>query len=140
MRRERGNGCFVFLALLCKWLMALFAAASLLSGAGCLLLIELECCVTVAEKHPLCSSAQAGARPCAWSLPCHQREFGFVSVCSSGAWGLNHICLEFAGSSGTAIKPEEEQPKAWKRQSVSTASLVSHVFGTLEQSQPCFAC
>lgn len=77
----------------------------------------------------------------AWSSRCHQREFGFVSVCSNVAWGLNQVCLEFAGSSGTApIKPEKEQPVAWKRQSVSTASLGSHIFGTLEQPQPCFAC
>lgn len=57
------------------------------------------------------------------------------------AWGLDQVCLEFAGSSGTApIKPEEEQPTGWKRQSVSTASLRSHIFGTLEQPQPSFAC
>lgn len=35
MGRVLGNGCFVFLALLCNWSMVLFAAALLLSGAGC---------------------------------------------------------------------------------------------------------
>lgn len=77
----------------------------------------------------------------AQSSRCHQREFGFVSVCSKVTRGLNQVCLEFAGSSGTApIKPEEEQPVDWRRQSVSTTSLGSHTFGTLEQPQPCFAC
>lgn len=56
-----------------------------------------------------------------------------LSQCSKVAWGLNQVCLEFAGSSGTTpIKPKEEQPIDWKRQSVSTASLGSHIFGTLE--------
>lgn len=108
--------------------------------AGCLVFIELECCVMVAGKPLLGSSDQPGVGP-AWSSQSHQRDFAFVSVCSRVALGLNQVCLEFAGSSGTVpIKPEEEQPIAWKRQSVSTASLGSHVFGTLEQQQPCFAC
>lgn len=77
----------------------------------------------------------------AWSSQSHQRDFAFASVCSTVALGLNQVCLEFAESLGTApVKPEEEQPIAWKRQSVSTASLGSHIFGTLEQQQPCFAC
>lgn len=108
--------------------------------AGCLVFIELECCVMVAGKPLLGSSDQPEVGP-AWSSQSHQRDFAFVSVCSRVALGLNQVCLEFAGSSGTVpIKPEEEQPIAWKRQSVSTASLGSHIFGTLEQQQPRFAC
>lgn len=123
--------------------MALFAAASLLSGAGCLVFIELECCVMVAEKSLLCSSDQAGVEPCG---PCSELTVSPKGVClwltvfQSGLGtepGLFGVGWVFRGCS---IKPEEEQPIAWKRQSVSTASLGSHLFGTLDQPQPCFAC
>lgn len=71
------------------------------------------------------------------SSPFHQREFGFVPLYSKMVRALNQVCLEFAGSSETPpIKPEEEQPIDWERQSVSAGS---HVFGSLEQPQPCFA-
>lgn len=74
----------------------------------------------VAEKPPLCSSDQAGVGLCGLclELTMSSEGLGFVSVCSTWnlAWGLNQVCLEFAGSSWTApIKHEEEQPIAWKK-------------------------
>lgn len=52
MGRVLGNGCFVFLALLCNWSMVLFAAALLLSGAA-VFFIELECCIMVKAETPI---------------------------------------------------------------------------------------
>lgn len=84
MGRVLGNGCFVFLALLCNWSMVLFAAALLLSGAGCMFFIELECCIM--QKHP--SVKRTVNRLHSFSMIL-LFSVSWVDICVVPAWRLN---------------------------------------------------
>lgn len=94
--RVWGNGCFVFLALLCNWLMVLFAAAAA-SFWDWLFFIDLECCIMVKAETPirLKCTVKVGLKLC--SLGCFFlfREPRVVWSPLGGRTLLNKVNLAF---------------------------------------------
>lgn len=75
VERVWGNGCFVFLALLCNWLMVLFAAATA-SFSGWLCVFHWTRMLRYGEsKHPSCWNAQLKS---GWNCEVSAASFCFV--------------------------------------------------------------